>query len=240
MMDASPKFSIQLDQTRLNDVRSRRQRSGGQRAALLRGISDVRISDACPEFGRWTRVSECYPARITEQRVRHEVCLSPPIMPSLLHEAFALLVRQRPTIAADFLRDIFGIAVPEHSSANLEHADFTQIVPVEYRADVAILLAGEKPVFGIVVEVQLSQDPDKPRVWPLYVAALRARRDCDACVLVVTPDENVAEWARKPIAIGPGSYVTPLVLGPPLLPSPPSNGSTPIGRFYTLISSTTH
>ncbi|MFH0899491.1 MAG: hypothetical protein V2A73_02555 [Pseudomonadota bacterium] len=145
--------------------------------------------------------------------------MSPPIMPSLLHETFVMLIRERPALAADFLRDLFGIAVPEHCSASLDHADFTQIAPVEYRADVAVLLtSGTKPVFGIVVEVQLAADPDKQWVWPLYLADLRARRRCSTCLLIATHDETVANWARKRIELGPGFHLVPVVLGPEAVP----------------------
>jgi hypothetical protein len=43
------------------------------------------------------------------------------------------------------------------------------------------LLIDGKPVLGIVVE-RWS--------WPVYVASLRAKLDCPACVLVVTPSRR--------------------------------------------------
>src|SRR4029079_13579959 len=33
-----------------------------------------------------------------------------------------------------------------------------------------------------------------------------------------TPDEKVARWASRPIRIGPGSFVQPLVIGPNAVP----------------------
>src|SRR5262249_49068707 len=38
------------------------------------------------------------------------------------------------------------------------------------------------------------------------------------CVLVVAPDAAVAAWAARPIELGPGSVVAPLVLGPESIP----------------------
>jgi hypothetical protein len=42
---------------------------------------------------------------------------------------------------------------------------------------------------------------------------------CDACVLVVTPDDAVARWAAEPVALGaPGCTFRPLVVGPRAVP----------------------
>ena len=55
-----------------------------------------------------------------------------------------------------------------------------------------------KPVFGIVVEVQLARDPDKLLRWPLYAVTLRVRHGCPVAVLgpdaiprIQTPDVPV-------------------------------------------------
>jgi hypothetical protein len=81
-----------------------------------------------------------------------------------------------------------------------------------------VLLVDGKPVLGIVVEVQLSPDPKKRFSWPVYVAGLRARLKCPACVLVVTATETMARWCREPIELGPGNVFSPLVLGPASVP----------------------
>jgi hypothetical protein len=73
-------------------------------------------------------------------------------------------------------------------------------------------------VLGIVVEVQLQRDDRKRFTWPVYVAGLRARLACPACVLVVTPSEGVADWCRTPIDLGPGGSLSPLVVGPASVP----------------------
>jgi hypothetical protein len=135
-------------------------------------------------------------------------------MPSLSHEALLLLFRYRPELAAELLRDALHVTLPAYSEVRLESADLTDVSPAEYRADTVILLVDGKPVLGIVLEVQLASDPDKRFTWPVYVAGLRARLKCPACVLVVTPSEAVAEWCRKPIELGPGSALSPLVIGP--------------------------
>jgi hypothetical protein len=140
-------------------------------------------------------------------------------MPSMVHEALLDLFRSRPTLAVELLRDALGLEVPAHSATRIEEASLTQASPAELRADLVLVLADEAPVFGIVVEVQLGRDPDKAFVWPLYAAALRARIRAPTCVLVITPNESVARWARQPIATGqPASGFQPVVVGPEEVP----------------------
>jgi hypothetical protein len=58
-------------------------------------------------------------------------------------------------------------------------------MPTEYRA---VLLLEGKPIFAIVVEVQLSRDEEKRASWPLYLTSLRSRVGCPTVLLVVAPD----------------------------------------------------
>jgi len=139
-------------------------------------------------------------------------------MPSLQHESLLLLFRNRPELAPELLRDALHVALPVYSEVRLDSAELTDINPAEYRADLVVLLVDGKAVLAIVVEVQLSPDPRKRFTWPVYVAGLRARLKCPACVLVVTPTEDVARWCRQPIDVGPGSSLSPLVIGPASVP----------------------
>src|SRR5437773_1718247 len=45
--------------------------------------------------------------------------------------------------------------------------------------------------------MQLATKARKRFTWPVYVAGLRARLECDACVLVVTPFAGVAGWTER-------------------------------------------
>ncbi len=139
-------------------------------------------------------------------------------MPSHLHEALLQLFRNRPALAPELLRDALQFELPAYTDARLDSADLTDIQPAEYRADLVVLLLDGRPVFGIVVEVQLSADERKRFVWPVYVANLRARLKCPVCLLVVTADEAVARWAAKSVEIGGCNRFTPVVLGPSGVP----------------------
>jgi hypothetical protein len=139
-------------------------------------------------------------------------------MPSLSHEALLLLFRNRPELAPELLREALGVELPAYTEVRVESADLTEAVPAEYRADLVVLLVNGKPVLAIVVEVQLARDERKRFTWPVYVTGLRARFECEAVVLVITPSMDVARWAAEPIALGPGAVLRPLVIGPDAVP----------------------
>jgi hypothetical protein len=140
-------------------------------------------------------------------------------MPSRLHESHLLLFRNQPALAAELMRSVLHLRLPQYREAQILSADFTDIQPAEYRADMAIQLRDEDTVFGIVLEVQLSQDRRKRFVWPAYVSLLRARLECPVELLVVTPDESVARWAAQPIEIGRLNTFTPIVVSPSAIPA---------------------
>ena len=96
-------------------------------------------------------------------------------MPSELHEALLLLFRNRPTLAPELMRDALHVDVPAFTEARIDSADLTEVKPVEYRADLVVLLLDGVPVYGIVVEAQLQRDARKKFVWPVYATNLRAR-----------------------------------------------------------------
>jgi len=140
-------------------------------------------------------------------------------MVSMKHEGLLALFRNRPTLAAELLQEALGVELPPWSEARVESAEFTQVVPTEYRADLVILLLDGKPILAIVVEVQLSRDENKRASWPLYLTSLRSRVGCPVVLLVVAPDAAVARWCARPIELGhPGFVLRPLVLGPEAIP----------------------
>ena len=143
-------------------------------------------------------------------------------MPSLLHEGLIDLFRNRPSLAAELLRDVLHAPVPPFADVRVGEANLTDLAPAEFRADLVLLLAGlnsARPHTAVVVEVQLGLDPDKKWSWPGYVTTQRSRLRCDVILLVVTDDAAVAAWAAKPIETGhPGFTLTPLVLGPGSVP----------------------
>jgi hypothetical protein len=139
-------------------------------------------------------------------------------MPSLLHEGLLDLIRERPEFVAQLLRDLLHLDVPRFTEARLVDPVLNEPIPTEYRADAVILFVDGRPVFGCIVEAQLSEDAQKHFSWPMYAVAARARYRCPFVLVVVAPEESVARWAQKPIALGGSQLWSPLVLGPAEIP----------------------
>ncbi|TKC97972.1 hypothetical protein [Polyangium fumosum] len=140
-------------------------------------------------------------------------------MPSLPHEAILELFRNRPVLAAELLAEVFSVSLPAFTEARIESADIADVIPRELRADLLVLLLDGQAVLVILVEAQLSADPDKSFAWPAYVVGARARYRCPACLLVVTHDATLATRLARPIVLGPGeARLTPFVLGPQGIP----------------------
>jgi hypothetical protein len=142
-------------------------------------------------------------------------------MPSVLHEALVVLFRNRPTLAAELLAGPLGIGIPPFSSVRFESTELGDVVPPEYRADLALVLVDEDGAarLAIVLEPQLGIDARKRFTWPVYVTSLRARLGCPVLLLVVAVDAAVARFASEPIDLGPpGFTLRPTVLGPDAVP----------------------
>jgi hypothetical protein len=143
-------------------------------------------------------------------------CVS--LMPSQQHEALIALFRNRPDLAAVLAKHALNVTLPPYAEARIESAELTDVQPTEYRADLVVLLYNGKPVYGIVLEVQLSIDNEKLLSWPVYAVTLRARMQCPVALLVVTPHDRVARWACRTIELGGGNVFVPWVVGPSGVP----------------------
>ena len=136
-------------------------------------------------------------------------------MPSFDHEFLVELFRNDGALAVELLETCAGLAV-DHARVDLGSIDLSQVAPTEYRADAVVVLhdRADRPVTGIIVEVQRQIERDKLLTWPAYVASLRAKLACAAVLLVVALDPAVAAWARRPIDLGhPGFQLVPIVIG---------------------------
>jgi hypothetical protein len=136
-------------------------------------------------------------------------------MPSFDHEILVDLFRENGELAVELLRTSAGIAV-DHARVVLDSIDLSQVAPTAYYADTVAILRDrdDRPVTGVIVEVQLWTDKAKLLSWPVYVTTLRAKLACAAVLLVLAPDPTVAAWARQPIELGhPGFRLRPIVIG---------------------------
>jgi hypothetical protein len=142
-------------------------------------------------------------------------------MPTLEHNGLIEMFRENPSLAPHLLDILFHLKLPQYTSVAVVEAALDQLIPVEFRADLVLELRDDQGmlVLAIILELQREKDPRKKRSWPMYIAAVFARKQCQTIVLVVTPDVGVATWAAEPIDLGLGlSIIKPLVLGPAIVP----------------------
>jgi hypothetical protein len=141
-------------------------------------------------------------------------------MPSQEHEVLIDMFRGRPSLAAELLDGPLHDVLPDYDEAHLASADLTDVAPTEYRADAVVTLTRMgKIVFAVVVEVQRRVDKKKRRSWPAYVTTLHARLGCPVDLLIICPDQKVADWAANPIVVSLSpSTIHPLAVGPAQTP----------------------
>jgi hypothetical protein len=135
-------------------------------------------------------------------------------VPSFDHEILVELFRNDVRLAAELLRCCAGIAV-DHARVDLGSIDLSQVASTEYRADAVAILRDRdnRPVTGVIVEIQRRIDRDKQWTWPIYVATLRAKLRCPAVLLVIAPTPDVSAWARQAIDLGhPRFQLLPIVV----------------------------
>jgi hypothetical protein len=164
-------------------------------------------------------------------------------MPGIPHETPLELLRRNPLLAAALLHGT-GVQVPASTSAVMAAGDLSSALPAELRADAVIVLGGQFPVrtrpggarggqepepagkLAVVVEVQISPDERKRRVWPAYLALARAQHGCPAVLLIICPGRATGRWARQPIPTGhPGFDLVPLVIDAGTTPPPGAPGA---------------
>ncbi|HEX2315117.1 MAG TPA: hypothetical protein VHJ17_15345 [Thermomonospora sp.] len=143
--------------------------------------------------------------------------------PSPEHEAITRLFQDGPRLAADILRDLLHVPLPDLGRPDVGPNDIDEHQPLR-RADAVIVFRDERdadtPALAVVVEVQRSRDPGKNWSWPAYVANARGRLRCPTYLLVVAPTKTAATWCATPIDLGhPRFTLTPLVVGPDQIPT---------------------
>lgn len=156
-------------------------------------------------------------------------CSSTGCMPSSTHQILVELFRRCPTLLGDLLDvavtrgTIPALALPPGTRIVPTAATFTDLLPAEFRADLALHVldhGDDQPTRMFLLEAQLGIDHDKSYSWPLYSAGARARDRCPVTSIVLALDAITARWASQRIELDPmGTHVfQPIVLGPDEIP----------------------
>jgi len=135
-------------------------------------------------------------------------------MPTSLHEGLVEALRRCPDLVREAL-EAAGVRLPDGTVLSETGPGAGQLVASDHRADLVLDgKAAEHPTV-VVGEVQLDIEAEKLFTWPLYLFAQRERHRCPAYLVVVTPHEAVAAWARGLLCTEqPDTQFRAVVLGP--------------------------
>ncbi len=143
-------------------------------------------------------------------------------MPSLEHQALAMLLLENPPLLVWLLRHVLGLELPERVRVTPGPETVRALRRSDHYADgVSTITSVDDPNDreAFVIEVQLHEDDDKHYSWALYVGGTASRLRCPSTLVVVTTSPAVERWCSTPIDVGRGRMILrPLVLGPSNVP----------------------
>ena len=124
-------------------------------------------------------------------------------MPSAEHETLIELFRDRPDMGPAVLQAATNIVLPPGARARVAEAQFSDLAPPEYRADLVLRIEGPDGRLRhlLVIEAQLRPDMKKRFSWPLYVVGQRARLHCPVTLMIITLTRRMERWCARRIPI---------------------------------------
>jgi hypothetical protein len=143
-------------------------------------------------------------------------------MVSSPHEAMHRIFQEYPGLFSR-VSEVLGVGFAPPTAVTVLPTDLTETRPLERRVDTLLRLDTEGDgSFLLAVEAQGRKDPDKPAGWAYYASYLHSKYRLQPVLLVVCQDRATAEWAARPVRIGPRQWPTltllPLVAGPHNMP----------------------
>ena len=143
-------------------------------------------------------------------------------MVSSPHEAMHRIFQEHPGLFSR-VSEVLGITIAPPVSVTVMPTDLTENRPLERRVDTLLRLDTEndEPLL-LAIEAQGKKDADKPASWAYYLSYLYTKYRLPPLLLVVCQDRATAEWASRPVPIGPRQWpaltLRPLVAGPHNMP----------------------
>ncbi|GGZ19816.1 hypothetical protein GCM10010387_10930 [Streptomyces inusitatus] len=145
-------------------------------------------------------------------------------MVSSPHEAMHRIFQEYPELFTG-VSQVLGLNFPSPVSTTVLPTDLTESRPVERRVDTLLRFdfdTEDGRAFLLAVEAQGKKDPDKPGSWAYYLSYLYTKYQVPPLLLVICQDRATAEWAARPVTIGPAEWpsltLRPLVVGPHNMP----------------------
>jgi hypothetical protein len=143
-------------------------------------------------------------------------------MVKLPHEALHRVFRESPNLFTATIHRVFEVDFPEIVESEVIDTDLTETRPMERRPDTVLKAQTSAGPQLLVVEAQNREEPSKIRSWAYYLSFLENRYRIPATLMIVTPSEATARWARRPLRLGlpgfPSMELYPFVVGPDNIP----------------------
>ncbi|MEE1755995.1 hypothetical protein, partial [Streptomyces sp. SP18CS02] len=142
-------------------------------------------------------------------------------MVSSPHEAMHRIFQECPELFSR-VSELLGVPFDPPLAVTVLPTDLTEAQPVERRVDTLLRFDTREGPFLLAVEAQGKKDPSKPASWAYYLSYLYTKYRQPPVLLVVCQDRATAEWAARPVRIGPRQWASltlkPLVAGPHNMP----------------------
>ncbi|MHA5051922.1 hypothetical protein [Streptomyces sp. SD15] len=143
-------------------------------------------------------------------------------MVSSPHEAMHRIFRQDPGLFARVTRKLGIPAFGTPISVTELPTDLSENHPVERRVDTLLEIKEAACSYIVAVEAQGKPDKSKHASWAWYMAFINDKYKVPPVLLVICQDRKTADWAARPVKIGPpqwqGLALRPLVFGPDDIP----------------------
>jgi hypothetical protein len=142
-------------------------------------------------------------------------------MPSLWHDSGNELFKLDPDFAVRLLR-LVGVDLPPDTHLIPAPTNETDRFLSKDLDPDTVLLQGstDKPGCVVILEMQQAQKKSKLGQWPRYAAAQWLRHNCPVELVVICPDNKVAEWYANPIPTSLRGYTHwPHILMPSQVPA---------------------
>ncbi|MFE3115292.1 hypothetical protein [Streptomyces niveus] len=143
-------------------------------------------------------------------------------MVSSPHEAMHRIFQDYPELLSG-VSEVLGVDFGPLVGVTVLPTDLTEARPVERRVDTLLRIETEGDgSYLLAIEAQGKKDPLKPASWAYYLSYLHTKYRLPPVLLVVCQDRATAEWAARPVDIGPPQWAAltlrPLVVGPHNMP----------------------
>jgi hypothetical protein len=143
-------------------------------------------------------------------------------MAKIPHEALHRIFREDPGLFTRTLRRVLAVDFPEIESVSVLDAELTTTSALERRVDTILKAETAAGSHLLVIEPQTEPKDEKIRSWAFYLSYLENKYEIPASLLILTPKERTARWARGPLNLGPperpSMRIFPHVCGPDNMP----------------------